>query len=96
MTKEKFSEGKWKVSKKRTKTGCYAKIDAPDWEDLARVVVRMSGDKHDCADGVANANLIAAAPEMYWTLKNIFEKGYVSNCAAAQVKEVLSKAVKQD
>jgi len=52
----------------------YAYISGGDWSELARVVVRMEDCDEDCADGVANARLIAAAPTM---------RAYIEKQAAA-------------
>lgn len=59
----KWTPGKWEV-RGRTRGGCYAFISAPGWERFAKVVVKMKGDFHEITDGLANARLIAAAPEM--------------------------------
>ena len=64
-----FTKGPWKLGQR----GKYKQhIDAIDgWRKLARVWVRMNGDDQDCADGMANARLIAAAPEMHEELSLI-------------------------
>lgn len=41
-----------------------AKIDAPQWGKLAKVIVRMRGFEMYNEEGLANARLIAAAPEL--------------------------------
>ena len=50
---------------------CYEFIDGQEWTDLARVVVRMEGSDHDEAEGLANARLIAAAPDLLEVLYNM-------------------------
>lgn len=55
--------GPWIIQRSRTIRPNYALICGQDWHDLANVVVRFSGDKEDDATGLANARLIAAAPE---------------------------------
>ena len=55
--------GPWIIQRSRTIRPNYALICGQDWHDLAHVVVRFSGDKEDDATGLANARLIAAAPE---------------------------------
>ena len=49
---------------------CTGARDGPEWHGLARVVVRMSEDVLDLPEGVANARLIAAAPELLDALRN--------------------------
>jgi hypothetical protein len=62
----KHSEGPWNISPHRSKKGFYAKINAPngDWYEFAKVVVRVKGDPAEHPTGLANARLIAAAPDM--------------------------------
>lgn len=56
------STGPWELGKDRGKARRY--INAPGWEELAKVVTRMEGDTDEHAEGLANAELIAAAPEI--------------------------------
>ena len=44
-------------------------ISGDRWENLARVITRMCGDDRDDDEGLANARLIAAAPDLLATLK---------------------------
>ena len=46
------------------KNPSYRFVSADAWNKLARVVVRMEGQGSDSNEGVANARLIAAAPEL--------------------------------
>lgn len=40
------------------------RINGRGWGSLARVIVRMDGDVEDSPEGMANARLIAAAPDL--------------------------------
>lgn len=62
----KHTEGPWTVSKRR---GSYVHINAFEWVALARVVVRMELSSEDNSEGLANARLIAAAPELLKVLE---------------------------
>ena len=93
----KFSKGEWKLSNHRTKKGYYAKIDAPGWGDFARVVVRMTGEESDSGEGVANAKLIAAAPDMFEAIQILLgdiERSPI--CYTREEKiEIARKAIKK-
>lgn len=65
--------GPWIIQRSRTIRPNYALICGQDWHDLANVVVRFSGDKGDDDTGLANAALIAAAPDMQAALKLALE-----------------------
>jgi hypothetical protein len=58
--------GPWQVD--RTEDRWRAQIDGGtagrQWLSLARVVVRMEGSTSDHSEGLANARLIAAAPDL--------------------------------
>jgi hypothetical protein len=64
--------GPWEITGRRANHPDYPyywAISAPKWLEFARVVVRLSDDgeapdAEDYPEGVANANLIAAAPEL--------------------------------
>ena len=57
-----YTPGPWELVP--AKNPSYRFVSADGWNKLARVVVRMEGTGFDCADGAANAHLIAAAPEL--------------------------------
>ena len=61
--------GPWTIKFFRSIEPNHALICAEDWHDFASVVVRFCGDDTDDATGLANARLIAAAPEMLEALK---------------------------
>lgn len=64
-----FSGGPWRMSDLRCDDNLYAYISAPDWSQFAKVVVRIYGNPLDNPIGIANARLIAAAPDLYEALK---------------------------
>ena len=68
-----FTPGPWIIQRSRTIRPNYALICGQDWHDLANVVVRYSGDKEDDPTGLANARLIAAAPETIKALETLLE-----------------------
>jgi len=57
----KHTPGPWAVGNARKHSRW---IDAPEWDRLAKVITRMDGADKECDDGLANARLIAAAPEL--------------------------------
>jgi hypothetical protein len=59
-----FTPGPWKIGNRSVYSLC-ANIDGPGWTMLASVIVRLTGDEFDHAEGIANAHLIAAAPNLY-------------------------------
>lgn len=65
----KHTPGPWRITMPTKPNKSYAKIDAPNgvWLEFAKVVVRYDyGDDQftDRPEGLANAKLIAAAPEL--------------------------------
>ena len=65
-----YTTGPWRISEHRSRDNCYVRIDSPPhWHGFAQVVVRMSDDEEDSPEGLANARLIAAAPDMLAALK---------------------------
>lgn len=91
-----FTKGPWKIDRdfhfigQDAGTVAISSTVYGEWRDLARVVVRMEDDKYDCADGLANANLIASAPDMYEALvkaESLFQKGLL-NATTEEIDEV--------
>ena len=65
MTSEKFTKGPWKV----VDNGHFLQISFP-WENNPNVIDRYCRSVADIHNNdIANANLIAAAPDMYEALK---------------------------
>lgn len=62
MSEVKHTRGPWKIENKRGKYR--VRISGAGWEEFAKVIVRMQGDEQDLEEGLANANLIASAPEL--------------------------------
>lgn len=59
-----FTPGPWSLGDRSTDQ-CWQAVNGPGWAMLARVVVRLTGEPHDEPTAVANAHLIAAAPDNY-------------------------------
>lgn len=64
------SPGPWKIAR-RSRRGYYLFIDAGTWTDAVRVVVRMEGNDTDRPEGLANACLAVAAPDLLAALKSV-------------------------
>lgn len=62
------TSGPWSL--RRTKRGDRARIDGLGWEGLASAWIRLNGEGWDYAEGVANAHLIAAAPDLLDALRD--------------------------
>ena len=72
----KWTKGPWCVEDPETdERPGWSWISAvvPGWYGLAEVVTRMDGDTEDSPVGRANANLIAAAPDLYEALCETLE-----------------------
>lgn len=69
MSGENWTPGPW-VTKR---DGDFVTMSGHDlaWTDFAEVVVRIHGEPTDDPEGIANAHLIAAAPELYEALKDV-------------------------
>lgn len=83
MAQPKHTPGPWWLSKRPTRKG-YRKVSAERWADFAKVVTVMldDGQRDECAAGVANATLIAAAPELLEVLKAVYAVILSGNQAA--------------
>ena len=66
----KHTSGPWTIYRK---TRTYAFIRGVGWDGFARVVKRLDGDDEDSPEGMANARLIAAAPDLLEALDDMLE-----------------------
>ena len=85
--------GPWKLVP--AKNPSYNFISAHTWHKLTRVVVRMEGCGSDSKEGVANAHLIAAAPDLldaaekalhYMRLHKYADQAWADDLASAIAK----------
>lgn len=76
------TDGPWKIKRKR-KSSNAVHISGKGWGKFARIFVRLSGDELDDEQGIANANLICAAPEMFDILRK-----FSSHRSKEQLKEL--------
>lgn len=86
--------GPWVVGERK---GCHTPIDSDSWFGLAKVVTRMGGSRKDEPTGVANARLIAAAPELLEALEALVAcitetRGPNANDAVTAARTVIAKA----
>lgn len=66
------TKGPWSlVAPYDTTTGTYQGVSGEGWDFFAQVVVRMKSEKALCPEGLANAHLIAAAPELLAALEEV-------------------------
>jgi hypothetical protein len=69
MTQAKHTPGPWWTL--RTRSNLRVSINGKGWTRFAKVVVRMNDADHDSDEGLANARLIAAAPELLEALREL-------------------------
>lgn len=62
--------GPWKVEQPAEGRPSYSAVSSWHWRELALVVTRMHGADADHPEGLANARLIAAAPDLLSALRN--------------------------
>lgn len=105
MANEKFTKGKWVISPASTESATWDEIYAADMETLIcsmgmckQKTIRMTEeggnvleDADEIDEAIANAHLIAAAPEMYEILNEIFiEEGMMPN-TLGKINQLLNK-----
>lgn len=74
-----YTKGPWELDGESLRGGSYTAINGEGWDELATVVTRMRGNAEDNPEGVANARLIAAAPELLEALELARDHLEVSN-----------------
>ena len=81
MSGEKFTKGEWCI---RTSKQMQAKC----------IMHYVNGGKMPLSEGIANANLITCAPEMYRALNDIVKLGLDDDCKINidSLKQLLAKA----
>lgn len=67
-------------------------LSGGNWFDFALVCTRMADDVFDHPQGVANARLIAAAPELYEALRKIISNTLPGSYAEQTALAALAKA----
>lgn len=65
--KTKFTKGPWNLEMPKKKKN-YAKLSGDGWLLFAKICVRIKGHKEPDEEGLANAKLIAAAPDLFEAL----------------------------
>jgi len=72
-----------------------ASISGKDWGGFATVVTRLDGDENEYSEGLANARLIAAAPDMLAALEElraaVYHKSGIAD-ALAEATAAIAKA----
>ena len=98
MKEFKGTQGKWKLS--ISKRGMKAHVNANDWEMHTKVYIQtqdIEGNYTDSLEGMANAQLIATAPELLEALELLvvlFPNDTIpQQNAKAKAKLVINKAL---
>src|SRR5258708_2795590 len=68
MQKAKHTPGPWWIGEESEDFGSHTPIHANEWGAVAQVVTEMA-DQGESAEGIANARLIAAAPDLLRALE---------------------------
>jgi len=93
MSEFKGTKGKWTISKSRNG---HALISGDDWEDFCKIYRITDGGDFDKSGEMqlANAKLIACAPEMLEMLEDILEgiKGNNFEISANEIEQLIKKA----
>ena len=67
-----YTKGPWELDES-LRGNSYTAISGEDWIELATVVTRMKSSDEYSPEGLANARLIAAAPELLEALEELIE-----------------------
>lgn len=86
----KHTPGPWTIERKKKYR---AHISGFGWHGLAKVIVRMRDDEDDCEDGLANARLIASAPDLLEALEDLFGQTYASTLEDPSVMDRARAAI---
>lgn len=90
-----YTEGPWELGNALQGEG-YTAINGVGWDQFATVVTRMRGDTEDSPEGVANARLICAAPDLLtalqWVLETHSPTGGSAKAAAVMAAAAIAKA----
>lgn len=70
MSGAQHTQGPWRLGARQL-YGAIVSINAAGWSQLATCVVKRYGAREDLAEGVANANLIVAAPDLLAAAKQL-------------------------
>jgi hypothetical protein len=93
----KHTPGPWTAE--RSKKGYSMHINAEQWLAFAKVYIRMAGDHKDVKEGLANVNLILAAPDLLKALEDILPliipKLLQFGMLDSEAKENLYKCIEQ-
>jgi len=86
-----FTPGKWERSKSECGT-YWSGISAAGWSGLCDVVIRIAGKKVNDAVGEANADLIAAAPDLHRELAAALARETVLRDALGSARKYIKRA----
>jgi hypothetical protein len=67
---QQHTPGPWTITRYEDEPETYVYFQAPDWLNFARAAIRRVDDAEDSPTGIANARLIAAAPDMLEALES--------------------------
>lgn len=65
-----FTPGPWSFGRKENDTHT-VHVDGQGWDRFCSIIVRVDDEHLDDKTGIANANLIVAAPELYNALSDL-------------------------
>ncbi len=74
MADAKHTPGPWRLGRMPIQGGTAVSINSDDWSQFATVVVRKYAASSNDLEGVANADLIAAAPDLLEALTELADR----------------------